>query len=50
MSKENMEADAFSAMTVMDNEQELFRNLGFMPGDGCLHWYLVNWALGDTMV
>lgn len=50
MSKESMEADAFSAMTVMDNDAELYKNIGFLPGDGCLHWYLVNWSLGDTVV
>ena len=50
LSKEHMEADAFSCMTVMDNDMEMLRPLGFMPGDGCLHWYLVNWSLGDNTV
>ena len=46
-----MDCDAFSAMTNMDNKQELFvEKLGFLPGDGALHWYLVNWALGNEEI
>mmetsp|Transcript_958 Transcript_958/g.1704 ORF Transcript_958/g.1704 Transcript_958/m.1704 type:complete len:323 (-) Transcript_958:67-1035(-) len=46
--KEDMDCDAFSAMTVMDNEKEMFlEELKFLHGDGALHWYLVNWSLGE---
>jgi hypothetical protein len=47
MAKEEMDCDAFSVMTIMDHKpQELMDELGFLAGDGCLHWYLVNWSLG----
>ena len=52
-----MECDAFSAMSCMDNTREMFcgneygiGGLGFLPGDGALHWYLVNWSLGDHVI
>jgi len=48
IAKDDMDCDAFSAMTNMDNKSELFVDqLQFLPGDGALYWYLVNWALGD---
>lgn len=51
IARDEMECDAFSAMNVMDNDKDMFVNeLGFLPGDGALHWYLVNWSLGDTVV
>lgn len=51
ISKEEMECDAFSAMTNMDNTKETFIDqLNFLPGDGALHWYLVNWALGENVI
>ena len=46
--KDDMECDALSAMTIMDNKPDLFEGkLGFVAGDGALHYYLVNWSLGD---
>ena len=51
ISKEDMDCDAFSVMTVMDNNPEMLRSeLGFLAGDGALHWYLVNWSLGKKNV
>lgn len=45
--KEEMECDAFSVMTVMDNDPVMLQTeLGFLPGDGSLHWYFVNRSLG----
>ena len=49
-SKEEMDCDAFSIMTIMDNEKDLFLDLNFLPGDGALHWYLVNWNLGENEI
>ena len=51
IAKEQMDCDAFSCMTNMDNQKELFIDkLNFLPGDGALHWYLVNYALGDNEI
>lgn len=51
MAKEEMECDAFSVMTVMGNDPGiLMHELGFLAGDGALHWYLVNWSLGKKSV
>ena len=51
IAKDEMECDAFSVMTVMDNEKPMFlEQLGFLPGDGQLHWYLVNWNLGENVI
>ena len=51
IAKEEMECDAFSAMSNMSNKpQDFYDQLQFLPGDGCLHWYFVNWALGDKVV
>jgi len=49
--RDEMMCDAFSAMTNMDNKRDLFeKHLNFLPGDGALHWYLVNWSLGDNII
>lgn len=38
-------------MTLMDNKPELFEGkLGFVAGDGALHYYLVNWSLGTEVI
>ena len=51
LAKEEMGCDAFSAMTLMDNRPELFqKELNFLPGDGCLYYYLVNWSVGDETI
>jgi len=51
MSKEDMDCDAFSIMTIMDNDPVMLqKELGFLAGDGALHWYLVNWSLGKKTV
>lgn len=51
LAKDEMACDAFSAMTLMDNKPDLFiKELNFLPGDGCLYYYLVNWALGDERI
>jgi hypothetical protein len=51
IAKEEMDCDAFSAMTVMDNDSKMLREeCGFLDGDGALHWYLVNWSLGKKVV
>jgi hypothetical protein len=50
IAKEEMESDAFTCMTVLDNEKEMLADLHFCPGDGAFHWYLVNWSLGDKTI
>ena len=51
LAKDEMECDAMSAMTLMDNTKAIFEEkLGFMPGDGALHYYLVNWSLGNEVI
>lgn len=48
LAKDNMDCDAMSAMNLMDNTSEIFEDkLGFVPGDGALHYYLVNYSLGQ---
>lgn len=48
LSKDEADCDAFSVQTLMDNTPPMFLDeLKFACGDGALHWYLVNWALGD---
>uniref|UniRef100_A0A7S3MZS9 Glycylpeptide N-tetradecanoyltransferase n=1 Tax=Strombidium inclinatum TaxID=197538 RepID=A0A7S3MZS9_9SPIT len=49
--KEELSCDAFTVMTIMENKREMFlEDLGFLPGDGALHWYFVNWSLGDKKI
>ena len=48
LAKDEMECDAFSAQTLMDNDIETLQNQGFMNGDGRLHYYLVNWGIGNN--
>jgi len=51
LAKDEMACDAFSAMSLMDNKSDLFlKELNFLPGDGCLYYYLVNWNLGDEKI
>lgn len=51
IARDEMECDAFSCMSIMDNKAELLVDkLGFLPGDGALYWYLVNWSLGDQKI
>ena len=51
LAKDDMECDALSAMNLMDNKPDLFEGkLGFVSGDGALHYYLVNWALGEEVI
>ena len=51
IAKEELECDAFSCQVLMDNTREyLQENLGFMCGDGRLHYYLVNWSIGGDRI
>ena len=52
IAKEDMDCDAFSVMTIMDNHLETFqKEIGFLAGYGAsLHWYLVNYSLGKKSV
>lgn len=50
LAKDEVGCDAFSAMNIMDNDRETFKELNFLNGDGCLHWYLVNWSLGENVI
>lgn len=51
ISKEDMDCDAFSVMTIMDNDPKALQDeCGFLAGDGALHWYLVNWSLGKKTI
>jgi len=34
----------------MDNEVSELKEMGFMNGDGQLHYYLVNWSIGDNII
>jgi glycylpeptide N-tetradecanoyltransferase len=36
-------ADVFNALNLMDNE-EFLKELKFGKGDGCLQYYIYNWA------
>ena len=38
-------------MTLMDNKSELYIDkLNFTPGDSKLHYYLVNYSLGEETI
>jgi len=50
IAKEELLCDAFSVQTLMDCTQEIFENIGFLKGDGALHWYIVNWSFGDNEI
>lgn len=36
--------DVFNSLAAMDNSEDLLTRLKFGPGDGCLQYYLYNWA------
>jgi len=49
--KDEMNCDALSAMLLMDNTPEIFIDkLNFLNGDGCLHFYFVNWSMGEIVI
>jgi len=50
MAKEEADCDAFSVQLLMDNKKEELEQAGFMTGDGRLHYYLVNWSVGDNEI
>ena len=50
IAKEDMLCDAFSVQTLMDNVPEIFESIGFLKGDGALHYYIVNWSFGETTI
>lgn len=43
----DLEFDVFNALDILDNEH-VFEELFFKPGDGFLHYYFYNWKLGKT--
>ena len=51
IAKDELECDAFSVNTTMDNDPIMLQNeLGFLPGDGALHWYFINRSLGTKTI
>ena len=50
IAKEEVKCDAFCCQTLMDNTKEELEKAGFMPGDGKLHYYIVNWSTGDNII
>lgn len=48
--KEDLNCDALTVMTVLDNKKDVMADMGFIEDSGCFHWYLVNWALGDKEI
>ena len=51
IAKDDLECDAFTSMTTMDHKEDFYKEeLGFLCGDGAMHFYLVNWSLGDHTV
>jgi glycylpeptide N-tetradecanoyltransferase len=38
--------DVFNALDIMEN-QSFLKNLGFVSGDGRLHYYLYNWKTNE---
>lgn len=50
IAKEELKCDAFSVQTLMDNTPDIFENLGFLKGDGALHYYIVNWSFGNNVI
>lgn len=51
LAKDELDCDAFCVQLLMDNKKEdLVEKLGFMTGDGKLHYYLVNWSIGDHII
>ena len=50
LAKDECLCDAFSTHSCMDNKYEELGPLGFLRGDGVLHYYLVNWSIGDEII
>ena len=37
-------------MAIMDNEEQMLRDEGFMAADGSSQFYLINWSLGKNVI
>ena len=50
IAKEELNCDAFTVQTIMDNTPEVFESLDFSKGDGAFYWYICNWSLGEKTI
>ena len=50
LAKDEADCDAFSALGLMDNSPGELEPLGFLRGDGNIHYYLVNWSVGSEVI
>ena len=44
VANDELKADIFVAITLMNNNPNIFQTLNFLPGDGEFHYYLYNWS------
>ena len=48
LAKHTCKSDVYNALNLMDNNDELFKELKFGIGDGTLQYYIYNWALATN--
>ena len=48
VAKDEFQCDSFNIMCILGYTEELMKEQGFLAADGCSHFYLINWSLGDN--
>ena len=48
LAKHTCNSDVYNALNLMDNNDEIFKELKFGIGDGTLQYYIYNWALATN--
>jgi len=48
--QDDMECDALSVLTLMDNEPRQLMQLNFHSGPQLFHYYMINWSLGGEYI
>jgi glycylpeptide N-tetradecanoyltransferase len=48
LAKHTCHSDVYNALNLMDNNDEIFKELKFGIGDGTLQYYIYNWALATN--
>jgi len=50
IAKNEFECDSFNLMAIMDCDEKMLRDEGFMAADGSSQFYLINWSLGKNKI
>ena len=50
IAKNEFECDSFNLMAIMDCEEQMLRDEGYMAADGSSQFYLINWSLGKHKI